>query len=66
MCLLKIPTVLHMFSLVHVFLKITLKAFHVALHLRMICDFDEKFEKHSREYQSYLFARDYKPGKVKK
>ena len=38
----------------------------VALHLRRICDFDKKFEKHSAEYQNYLIARDYKPGKVKK
>ena len=38
----------------------------VALRLRMICDSDEKFEKHSAEYQNYLVARDYKPGKVKK
>ena len=38
----------------------------VALHLRRICDSYEKFEKHSAEYQNYLIARDYKPGKVKK
>ena len=38
----------------------------VALHLRRICDSDEKFEKHSAEYQNYLTARDYKPDKVKK
>ena len=38
----------------------------VALRLRRICDSDEKFEKHSAEYQNYLIARDYKPGKVKK
>ena len=38
----------------------------VALHLRRICDFDKKFEKRSAEYQNYLIARDYKPGKVKK
>ena len=38
----------------------------VALRLRRICDSDEKFEKHSAEYQNYLTARDYKPGKVKK
>ena len=36
------------------------------LHLRRICDSYEKFEKHSAEYQNYLIARDYKPGKVKK
>ena len=33
---------------------------------RRICNSDEKFEKHSAEYQNYLIARDYKPGKVKK
>ena len=38
----------------------------VALRLRRICDSDEKFEKHRAEYQNYLTARDYKPGKVKK
>ena len=38
----------------------------VALLLRKICDSDEKFEKHSAEYQNYLISRDYKPGKVKK
>ena len=38
----------------------------VALRLRRICDSDEKFEKHSAEYQNYLIARDCKPGKVKK
>ena len=38
----------------------------VALCLRRICDSDEKFEKHRAEYQNYLTARDYKPGKVKK
>ena len=38
----------------------------VALRRRRICDSDEKFEKHSAEYQNYLIARDYKPGKVKK
>ena len=38
----------------------------VALRLRRICDSDEKFEKHSVEYQNYLIARDYKTGKVKK
>ena len=37
-----------------------------ALHLRRICDSDKKFEKHSAEYQNYLIARDYKPGKVTK
>ena len=29
-----------------------------ALCLRRICDSDEKFEKHSTEYQNYLIARD--------
>ena len=38
----------------------------VALRLRRIGDSDEKFEKHSAEYQNYLIARDYKPGRVKK
>ena len=38
----------------------------VALHLRRICDSDKKFEKHSKEKQKYLIARDYKPVKVKK
>ena len=38
----------------------------VALRLRRICYFDETFKKHSAEYQNYLLARDYKPGKVKK
>ena len=38
----------------------------VALRLRRICNSDEKFGKHSAEYQNYLIARDYKPGKVKK
>ena len=37
----------------------------VALRLRRICDSDEKFEKHSAEYQSYIIARDYRPGKIK-
>ena len=38
----------------------------VALRLRRICYSEEKFEKHSAEYQNYLIARDYKPGKKKK
>ena len=38
----------------------------VALCLRRICNSDEKFEKHSAEYQNYLIARDYKLGKLKK
>ena len=37
-----------------------------ALRFRQICDSDEKFEKHSAEYQNYLVARYYKPSKVKK
>ena len=37
-----------------------------ALRLRRICYSVEKFEKDSAEYQNYLIARDYKPGKVKK
>ena len=37
----------------------------VASRLRRICDSDEKFEKHSAEYQNYLIAKDNKPGKVK-
>ena len=38
----------------------------VALRYRRICYSEEKFEKHSAEYQNYLIARDYKPGKMKK
>ena len=38
----------------------------VVLRLRKICDSDEKFEKYSAEYQNYLIASDYNPGKVKK
>ena len=38
----------------------------VALRFRKIRDSDKKVEKHSAEYQMYLIARDYKPGKVKK
>ena len=45
-------------------MKTFLKVF--ALRFRKIRDSDEKFEKHSAEYQMYLIARDYKPGKVKK
>ena len=68
MCLRKIPAVLHTFSLVRVFLKITLKtSLKVLLYvLEGFADSDEKFEKHSAEYQNHLIARDYKPGKVKK
>ena len=68
MCLLKIPTVLHMFSLVRVFQKNNIENIPkgVALRLRRICDSDEKFEKHAAEYQNYLIAQNYNPGKVKK
>ena len=38
----------------------------VALHLRKIYNSDQKFRKHSAEYQNYLIPTDYKPGKVKK
>ena len=38
----------------------------IALRLRRICDFDNKFVKRGTEYQKYLIARDYKPSKVKK
>ena len=38
----------------------------IALCLRRIFDSEEKFEKHSTEYQKKLISRDYKPGKVKK
>ena len=63
MRLLKISTVLlHMFSLVCVFLKITLKSFIKVL----FCDSDEKFGKRNTEYQGYLLSKDYKPGKVTK
>ena len=57
-----------MFSLVRAFHKSNTESIlkRVALRLRRICDSDEKFEKHSAEYQNYLIARDYKPGKVKK
>ena len=37
----------------------------VGLCLKRVCDSDEKFEKHSAEYQNYLIAKDNKPGKVK-
>ena len=37
----------------------------VALRLRRVCDSDNKFEKRSKEYQSYFIAKDYKPRKVK-
>ena len=53
-----------MFSLICVFLKVTLKG--VALRLGRTCHSDEKFEKNSGEYQNYLIARDYKPDKVNK
>ena len=38
----------------------------VALCLRRICNSDNKFEKHSKDYQNYFIARDYKPTKVRK
>ena len=38
----------------------------IALRLRRIFDSYERFGKHSVECQNYLFARVYKPGKVKK
>ena len=38
----------------------------VALRLRTICDYDDKFEECSVPYQKYSVARDYKPSKVKK
>ena len=37
----------------------------VTLPLRRICDSYDKFEEYSVQYQKYLVARDYKPGKVK-
>ena len=48
----------------HVFLKKTLK---VSLKVLLyVLDGFKKFEKHSAEYQNYLIARNYKPGKVRK
>ena len=38
----------------------------LALLLRRVCDSDNKFEKHSKEYQNYFIAKDYKPRKVRK
>ena len=38
----------------------------VVLLLGRICDSDNKFEKHSKEYQNYFIARNYKPRKVRK
>ena len=38
----------------------------VVLRLGRICHYDEKFDKHSAEYQNYLIAGDYKRGTVKK
>ena len=66
MYLLKIPTVLHMFCLVRVFLKITLKA-----SLKVLLYVLEGFAILMRNLKSILqniktIARDYKPGKVKK
>ena len=37
----------------------------IALGVRSIHNSDEKFEKHSKEYQNYLISRGYQPGKVK-
>ena len=37
-----------------------------ALRLVRICDSNERFGKHSVEYQNHLIARVYKPDKVKK
>ena len=63
--LLKIPIVLHMFSLVRVFLNENILK-GAALCLRTISYSDEEPKKHSAEYQNYLITRDQKPGKVKK
>ena len=53
MCLLKIPTVLHMFFLVRAFIKTTLKtSLNIALRLRRFYNSDKKFEIHSAEYQN--------------
>ena len=38
----------------------------IALRLRRICDSDEKYERRSNEYQSYLIARNYSPSLVVK
>ena len=59
---------LHMFFLVCVFLKLTLQA-SLKMLLYILEGFViliKKFEKHSKEKQKYLIARDYKPVKVKK
>ena len=66
MCLLKISTVDTYVLPSTCFLKYNIENIPkgVALRLRRICDSDEKFEKHSAEYQNYLIARDYKPGKA--
>ena len=38
----------------------------IALHLRRICDTDEKFNSRSIENKNYLIARDHKPSIVNK
>ena len=38
----------------------------IALHLRRICDTNEKFNSKAIEYKNYLIARDYKPSIVSK
>ena len=66
MCLLKIPTVFCMFSLVLFFLNnIENIPEGVALYLKRTCNSNKKFGKHSAEYQN-LITRNYKLGKVKK
>ena len=54
---LKIPIVLHMFSLVRVFLNENILK-GAALCLRTISYSDEEPKKHSAEYQNYLITRD--------
>ena len=68
MCLLKIQAVSHMFSLVRVFVKITLRG-SLKVLLCVLGGLEilmKDFEKRSAEYQKCLVARDDKPGKVKK
>ena len=38
----------------------------VTLHLRRICDTDEKFDVRSSEYQKYFIARNHRPTLIKK
>ena len=38
----------------------------MALHLRLICDTNEKFNSWAIEYKNYLIARDYKRSIVSK